>query len=356
MAERKGQLSRRRFLQSGALVAAGLSGGLARGAWGASHARAPMVSATVRIGHLRNLQSGPVFLAMDRNYFQEVGVKVERVLFQSGAEMVASLGTGELALGAGALSPGLYSSWARNIRTLVVADGGQMRAGYGAAWIIVRADLAGQIKDWPDLRGRPVNFSVTGSVIDYMTRVALRGHHMTLKDVTVIRVASPDMLAALQGGKLDAGGAGEAFATRIVDLGIGVKWKSGDQIVPGYQYAALLMSERAAADRALAVALVHAYVKGVRDFMNGQQSDPAVLAILQKHSGVDQAVIRRATPSFIDVNGDVILDDIRRQQEFWIRENVMPRPVDPTPFVNAEFAAEAVRILGRATVPPGRGT
>lgn len=357
MTERDQGLSRRRFLQGAAAsVAGGAVVGIRgpRPVLGAEAPGAPRVSATVKIGHLRNLQSGPVFLGVERKYFEEVGVKVERVLFQSGAEMVASLGTGELALGAGALNPGLYNAWGRNVRTLVVADSGQMRPGYGSAWVVVRAAVASQIRDWPDLRGRSVNFSVTGSVIDYLIRTALRRNNMTLDDVNVVRVASPDMLAALRGGRLDAGGAAEAFATLIADTGLGVKWKSGAEIAPRYQYAALMMSERAAADRSLAVALLHAYLRGTRDFMNGQQGDPAVLEILQKYAGVDQAVIRRATPSFIDVNGEVQMEDIRHQQEFWVREKVMLKPVDPAPFVNAEFAAEAVRILGRAVNPPAR--
>jgi hypothetical protein len=121
----------------------------------------------------------------------------------------------------------------------------------------------------------------------------------------------------------------------------------------GEQYAALLMAERVGSDRPLAVAAVQAYLRGVRDFMAGQSDDPAVLAILQQYSGVDQGVIRRASPTFIDVNGELLMDSIRGQQEFWVREGVMQRVVDPTPFVNAEFAGEAVRLLGRATNPAG---
>lgn len=316
----------------------------------------PRVNASVRIGYLRNLGSGPVFLAIERGYFRDVGINVESVIFQSGAEMVASLGTGELALGQGAVSPGLYNAWGRDIRTLVVADGGTLRPGYGAAWMMLRTDLVDQVRDWPDLRGRRVSASVEGSVIDYMVRQALSQHGMTLNDIELVRLASPDMPAAFQGGALAAGGAAEAFATQIEDRGFAVKWKNGSEVTPGEQYSALLMSEQAASDRALAVALVYAYLRGVRDFMAGQKSDPAVLAILQQYSGVDQDVIRRATPTSIDVNGEVQIDRLRAQQEFWVREGVMTRVVDPAPFVNTEFAAEAVRLLGRAANPPAPGT
>ena len=217
---------------------------------------------------------------------------------------------------------------------------------------MVRTGIADQIRDWTDLRGRKVSASVEGSVIDYMVRNALRQHGMSLDDVDLVRLASPDMLSAFQGGALDAGGTAEAFATQITDLGLAVKWRNGAEVTPGEQYSALLMSEQVAGDRALGVAVLHAYLRGVRDFLTGQKSDPAVLAILQQYSGVDQDVIRRATATYVDPNGEVQPDRLRAQQDFWVREGVMQRVVDPAPFVNQEFAAEAVQLLGRAPAPP----
>jgi hypothetical protein len=49
------------------------------------------------------------------------------------------------------------------------------------------------------------------------------------------------------------------------------------------------------------------------------------------------------------------VDSIRTQQDFWVREGIMQRVVDPLPFVRAEFAAEAVGLLGRATNPTAPG-
>ena len=89
-----------------------------------------------------------------------------------------------------------------------------------------------------------------------------------------------------------------------------MKWKNGSEIMPGEEYSAFLISEQVAADRAVAVAVVQAYLRGVRDYMAGQRDDPGVLAILSQYSGVDQAMIK-ATPTFVDVNGEVQIDRIR---------------------------------------------
>src|SRR5207237_5402408 len=127
----------------------------------------------------------------------------------------------------------------------VVADSGTLRPGYGSAWMMVRRDLADQLRGFADLRGRRVSASTEGSVIDYVLRNGLRQQGLSLDDVDLVRLASPDMLAAFQAGALDAGGAAEAFATQIADLGLAVKWKSGADVIPGDAYSGLMMSEQA---------------------------------------------------------------------------------------------------------------
>src|SRR4051812_23553605 len=90
--------------------AAGPPSGAAPAPAAPAAASPPRLNASMKVGYLRNIGSGPVYLAIERGYFKDAGINVESVLFQSGAEMVASLGTGELGIGNGALSPGLYNA------------------------------------------------------------------------------------------------------------------------------------------------------------------------------------------------------------------------------------------------------
>jgi hypothetical protein len=94
--------------------------------------------------------------------------------------------------------------------------------------------------------------------------------------------------------------------------GAGRKWLTGDQVVPGMQVSGLLVSEQTVRDRALGVALVTAWLRGVRDFLPGQTSDQAVLDALGRWTGVPADVIRRAVPTYLDPNGSIDLDDLRR--------------------------------------------
>src|SRR3954447_26324196 len=155
---------RRAFLgaAAGLAAAAALSGP-------ASHARArPLRQTRVQIGYIPLLTCGPLFVANDRGYLRDAGLDVELVRFNSGAEMVVALGTGELAAGYGAISPGLFNAWSRGVRIAVVADGGRLIPGYSSTSVVVRTALVDQIRTPADLRGRRVGMSVVGATIDYI--------------------------------------------------------------------------------------------------------------------------------------------------------------------------------------------
>jgi NitT/TauT family transport system substrate-binding protein len=75
--------------------------------------------------------------------------------FQSGAMMVAPLGTGELDAGGGSASAGLYNAVLRGIKIKIVADKASSPPGYGATKLLVRKDLidSGRYKTLKDIKG-----------------------------------------------------------------------------------------------------------------------------------------------------------------------------------------------------------
>ena len=54
---------------------------------------------------------------------EAVAISLPRLGLELSSRCVA-LGTGELAAGYGAISPGLFNAWSRGVRTALVADGG----------------------------------------------------------------------------------------------------------------------------------------------------------------------------------------------------------------------------------------
>jgi NitT/TauT family transport system substrate-binding protein len=302
---------------------------------------------TVKIGYVPLLVAGPLFLAQDRGYLRDAGLAVEMVRFNAAAEMVVALGTGELAAGYGGISPGLFNAWGRGVRTVLVADGGRFRPGYGYLRVMVRPDLAGEIQTVRDLRGRRVGMSVVGSVTDYVMRSMLDENGLTLDDLEPVRLASADVNAALAARNLDAAGIAEPFAAQALQLGIARPWLDADQIVPGLQVAGLFLSDQASRDRGQAVALVTAWLRGVRDYLPGQSSDPSVIEVLNRWTGVQPDIIAQAVPAYMDPNGVTDIDDVRRQQAFWLRHRVIDQVTALDGRIDGSFAEAAVQRIGR---------
>ena len=121
--------------------------------------------AVVSVGTANASPDGGFFIADKRGYFRDEGIDVRFVAFDSAARMVAPLGTGQLDVGGGALTAGLFNAIARGIEIRIVADKGSTPPGYGYQPLLVRRDLvtSGHFKLLSDLKGLKVANSAPGS-------------------------------------------------------------------------------------------------------------------------------------------------------------------------------------------------
>src|SRR5437868_3372150 len=97
--------------------------------------------AEVSVGTASSISDGPIYIAENKGYFREEGLNVKTVEFTSATYMVAPLGAGQLDVGGGAPSAGLYNAVARGIKLKIVADKASSQPGYGVNQILVRKDL-----------------------------------------------------------------------------------------------------------------------------------------------------------------------------------------------------------------------
>jgi NitT/TauT family transport system substrate-binding protein len=117
-----------------------------------SIARAATDAVIVSLGG--TISDAPLFIAAEKGFYKEFGIEPQSIEMFSGAQMVPSLGTGQLEVGAGAPSAGLYNAVANGIKVRIVADKGSTPPGYGYAPILVRKALvdAGKVKSFGDFR------------------------------------------------------------------------------------------------------------------------------------------------------------------------------------------------------------
>lgn len=310
----------------------------------------------VRVGTLGAISDAPIFIADKKGFFKDEKLDVKMTVFQSAATMVAPLGAGQLDVGAGSPSAGMYNAVARKINVKIVADKAQSTPGYGATKLIVRKDLvdSGKFKGLADLKGLKIAGNAPGVSNTAMLNVMLTSVGLKYADVDVLNLAFPDHLPALQNKSIEAGATIEPIATLAVQGGHAVEIMRDDQIYPNHQIATLIYAEDFAKKRDVATRFMKAYVRGIRFYVKalkdgklaGETSDE-VIDILTEYTAVkNKDLLRKITPTGMDPDGKVNSESLQRDLDFYTSQGLVQEKFDVARIVDMSFAEEAVKALG----------
>ena len=306
---------------------------------------------TLKFGQVGTISDSAIFIADAKGFFKDQGITLDLQTFQSAANMVAPLGTGELDAGGGAPSAGLFNAIDRGVQMRIVADKGSLTPGHGYEAIMVRRALADRVKSAKDMKGLKVAIAQRDIVPEYSLDAFLRTGGLTAKDVELVPLAFPDMIAALANGSIDVAVPTEPTVTRILDAGTAVLITRTDAVVPGEQTAVILFSEKLAKNRDAAVRFMKAYLLGARFYADAfDKKNPAkrkeAIDILAKATKLDAALIERLVLPGLDPNGAVNVKSLDAAQQYFVAKGSQTKALDLTKVVDASFAEEAVKQLG----------
>lgn len=321
-------------------------------------AAAPAVAIEkVTIGVVNAVSDGTFFVAQDKGYFRDEGIDAEFVEFDTGAKMVAPLGTGQLDVGGGSASAGLYNAVDRGIRIRMVADKATNVKGAPFQFLMVRKALvdSGQVRTVADLKGRKVAVSGPGIGDDSVLNEAMKSVGLTFDDVEKVYLGFPQHVAALQNGAIDASITTEPTSTAILKLGAGVILSGNDAFYPNAQTAVVMFSENfASKHHDVALRLMKAFLRAARDMnramVNGRLQGPSgeeLIAILAKHTVIkDPAVLRGMVMSGVNPDGRINVDSLRKDLAFFKQIGDVTGKVEVDQVVDQSFAEAAVKELG----------
>jgi NitT/TauT family transport system substrate-binding protein len=110
----------------------------------------------IKVGVSPTITSSGIFLAYEKGYFKAEGLDVElNQMKSSGAQMTLLLSKGDLDVGGGNLTAGLYKAIAEGLNFKIVADKGHIDETIDSVSLIIRKDLldSGKYKTTKDLKG-----------------------------------------------------------------------------------------------------------------------------------------------------------------------------------------------------------
>jgi len=311
----------------------------------------------VKVGVLKLTSSAPIFIGVERGFFQEFGITPELVYFQAAAPIATALAAGQLDVGATGLTAALFNIVLGGQQLWIVADKGREWPGYPLVAIVVQRELwDGGLRSVKDLKGRRIGVTQLGSTFHYHIGNILEKDGLTLADVKIVPLqAMPATMEALKGKQVDAILVPQPFPGAAEAQGFGKILAWAGDLYP-WQIATVFYSKAFAADRAAAVAFMKGYVKASRYYYDAAlvQKDGRlapgpnyddVVAITAKYTGASPEIIKLGFP-FQDRNGRLLVTDIERQMKWWQANSFIKRTIPLKGIVDTSFVEESVKALG----------
>src|SRR4249919_1113908 len=289
---------------------------------------------------------------------RDEGIDVSITGFNSAAQMIAPLGTGELDVGGGTVSAGFYNAVGRGILMKIVADQASIKPGYGYSSLMVRKDLvdSGRYKSFADLKGMKVAIGAPGTGTASALNEALKKGGLKYSDVDVVYIGFPEHLPTYKNKGIDASITNEPTMTRAIEDGVAVRVAGNDITYPDQQTAVTFYADNFIRNRRdVAERFMRAYLRGVRMYndalRDGRLAGPKaneVIPILVKYTTIkDESMFRRMVPSYCNPDGEVNVTSLKKDLEFFRELGLIEKKdasVDGV--VDSSFAKAAVAKLG----------
>ena len=310
----------------------------------------------VAVGTGGSASDAPFYIAHDKGFFKDEGLDVDLIVLDSGAKVIAPLGTGELDVGSGALSVGFWNALLRGVKFRIVADRGHAEPGYLYQTVFMRKDLldSGEFKSLADLKGKTMGFAAQGVTSLSLLNEAAKFAGIRYEDVEPVYLSFPQQIAALQNKALDGTFLIEPQATAAVNAGYGVRFMDTNVFYPYQQISTIFYSDKFARERsAVADKFMRAWLRGVRAYndalMGGKIAGAGadeVVATMAKNFNMKPELVREMYSQAVHVDGTVNAAGIQKDLDFFQKQGWVTGQIKASDVIDMSFAQKASAALG----------
>jgi NitT/TauT family transport system substrate-binding protein len=301
----------------------------------------------VTIGYVPVLVFGPVLLAQDKGYFAQYGLNVNLQPLPGGADMVVLTANGNFDIGIGGTGPAYFNAAARGVNLKIISPLHFERAPQATPLMVSKKRFdSGELTKVSDLKGKKVSVNARGAT-EYWLDTALRTEGLTIADVDLQTLGFPDVPAALDSGALDGAMLGEPLATQAEQQGLAVRLNVNfpANFQPTFAW---VNPDFAQQHHDLVVGFEEGMMRGCRDLLAADWDNETNLAILQKYTKVPADLIRAASRTYCEPNGDVHQQDLATLQTFFKDRGLLEydTPLDVATLVDTSYVTEALQKIG----------
>ena len=311
---------------------------------------------TINLAVIGSAVDTPFYIARERGFFKEQDIEVNFISFDSGAKVIAPLGTGDVDIGSGALSVAFYNAMARGVLIRIVADKGHTAPGNFYQSVFVRKDLidSGEFKSLKDLKGKRVGFAAAGVTALSVINEAAKAAGIRFEDIDPVYMGFAQQVVALRNKAIDASILVEPASTIATNEGYGVRFLNTEEFYPSDQIAVVFYSEKFATARAeVGRKFMKAYLRGVRVYLDAM-SDGRIVGpkaaevtdVIAKNFNLKREMIAQMYSPVINPDGKLSVASLRKDFGFFQSKGWLTGTVDLDKVIDESFAAKAAAELG----------
>jgi NitT/TauT family transport system substrate-binding protein len=311
----------------------------------------------VRVAVSNSSSDVGIYIADKKGYFREEGLEIILSNFDSAAKMIAPMGAGDLDVGSGSATAGLYNAVARGINIKIVSPNANAPPGYGHNILLIRKAHvdSGRYKTLADLKGMKVALTSPGASSTSTINEALKKAGLKFSDIEPVYLGYPNHVIALSNGAVDAGLTAEPAATQATNAGSAVRVMSDDVIDPYHEAAVELFSGQFIEKNPdAAYRFMRAFLKAIRFYndslkdgmIKGKTADE-VVSILTEYTNIkDPAIYRSIAPQGSQPDGRLNMESLQKDFDFYKTQGWIEGKVTVEQAVDTRFIDAALKDLG----------
>jgi NitT/TauT family transport system substrate-binding protein len=310
---------------------------------------------TIQVGASSIIASAALFVGMERGYFKDQGLDIQKTEIQSQQDSLPSIATGKMDVGNGTVDAFLLNAVNNGVSIRMVAGQASYTPKHGTLALVVRKALYddGTVRTLADMKGRKIAVPVVAGGGEIVLAKGLAQAGLTTADVDLSQLQIANMPAALQNGALDVAEPAEPVVTQMSEQGIGVILMYADKMYPNMESTQWVFSPQFASGRPdVGVRFMVALLRGARDFnaafATGKDKADIVRILTLNTAVKDPALYDKMQVSELSANGQLDGRNMQEQVDWLVEHKYVQQPLDVTRLIDPTFVEKAVQQLGKA--------
>lgn len=292
-------------------------------------------------------------IGIERGYYRDLGLVIERLDFKTGQDMINALATGHLDVAFTVTAAGLFNAMGRGVDVKIVADKGYNIPGQGYYRLVLHPGVVGRVRSFGDLRGLRLGVVGVGSLDEIaLDRILLKGGLTTRENPNVKVLSSfPDIVVAMANRALDGGMLIEPFVREAVRKDVGDPWLDPSEYDDGAQIAIIVYGASMVRRPEVAKRFMVAYLQALRDyndaFIKGVGRREMIDLLARVSTIKDPVLLDEMFPAGLNPNGYVRMEGIQSDIDWYMSRGLLQvRNLTAEDVVDNRYVEEAIGILG----------